>query len=115
MASLLIVLLGQASVDYRALMELNQWIVACAGTLQTTFHIPVETIHSDWGQWTGGFQSQQDYPYAAIDFLNQAKCLRCKDPRDHVYAFIGHPLLQKEDGSGSILTVNYNLPVTEIF
>lgn len=115
MASNPIVLLGQVSISYRALMRLNRWIVACAETLQSDFGIPVETIHSDWEQWNSGFQDQQDYPYTALDFLNQAKCLRCKEPRDHVYAFIGHPLLQREDGNGPVVTVDYKLPVADVF
>ncbi|KAM0718420.1 hypothetical protein Q7P37_005490 [Cladosporium fusiforme] len=115
MASNPVVLLGQVSINYRALMRLNRWIIACADTLQSIFGIPVETIHSDWEQWTGGFENQQDYPYTVVDFLNQAKCLRCKEPRDHVYAFIGHPLLQKESVSGPVLTVDYNLPVADVF
>ena len=109
------ILLGDVIISYRALMRLNRWIVACADELQTTYNISLLTIHSDWEQWAEGWERLQDYPYTVVDFLSHVKGLECKEPRDHVYAFIGHPLLQKRDGSGPCIPVSYDVPVTKVF
>lgn len=36
------------------------------------------------------------------DLLNHGALLDCSDPRDHVYAFLGHPLARNQDGSPSV-------------
>jgi hypothetical protein len=109
------VMWGDVEISYRALMRLNRWIVACADELQPKYGISLLTIHSDWEQWAEGWEKVQDYPYTVVDFLSHAKGLGCKEPRDHVFAFIGHPLLQKENESGPLITVSYKVPVIEVF
>lgn len=114
-AKIPLVLFGDAQIEYRGLMRLNRWIVACADELQYKYKISLLTIHSDWEQWTGGWAERQDYTYTVVDFLSHTKGLGCTEPRDHVYAFIGHPLLMKADGSGALVPVSYEVPVAQVF
>lgn len=110
-----VVLFGKAEFSYRQLMVLNRWIVRCASQLQTRAGISLLTIHSDWEQWSEGWADRQSYPYTVVDFLSHAKGLGCQEPRDHVYAFLGHPLLQKVDGSGPVIDPKYTIPVGMVY
>jgi hypothetical protein len=47
--------------------------------------------------------------------LNHARNLESKREHDVVYAYLGHPLLQKEDGSGPIIVPDYDLPVSQVY
>jgi hypothetical protein len=110
-----LVLYGSSEFSYRELMQLTRWIVKCAPQLETKAGISLLTIHTDWQDWSDNWRATQDYTYGLIDLLSHAKGLGFQDRRDHVYAFLGHPLLQKEDGSGPIIQPNYGLNVTEVF
>jgi hypothetical protein len=94
-----VVLYGDAEFSYRKLVLLMRWIVRCAPQLKNRPGIPVLTIHSDWEYWTEGWKDRHEYKLGLLDFLSAAKGLGCGDSRDHVYAFLGHPLTQNEDGS----------------
>lgn len=110
-----LVLYGSSEFSYRDLMQLTRWIVKCAPQLETKAGISLLTIHTDWQDWTDNWKATQEYTYGLVDFLSHAKGLGCQDRRDHVYAFLGHPLLQEKDGSGPIIQPNYRLNVTEVF
>ncbi|KAK5947802.1 hypothetical protein OHC33_011172 [Knufia fluminis] len=107
------ILYGDVDISYRDLMRLARWIVRCASQLQTTAEMSLLTIHTDWEDWLG--RSKQDYEYSLVDFFSAAKGLRCRDMHDHVYAFIGHPLLQKDDGSGPIIKPEYEKQASRVF
>lgn len=101
------VLYGSIEFKYRDLMRLSRWIVLCAESVQSVAGIDLETIHSDWEDWSDNWRTKAEHDYTLLDFLSHAKCLGCKDAQDHVYAFLGHPLAQLEDGRGPIITPDY--------
>ncbi|ETN37488.1 uncharacterized protein HMPREF1541_07110 [Cyphellophora europaea CBS 101466] len=111
-------LLGSFDLDYRQLMQLTRWVVRCASQLQSRSSIPLETIHTDWERWSAGWQEQQTYRYSLVDFLSHAKPLGCHESRDHVYAFLGHPLCQQEGEDGIIRPIirpDYSMPLEEVY
>jgi Heterokaryon incompatibility protein (HET) len=110
-----IVLYGDHEFSYRSLMRLERWILNRAPQLEHRYGIRLWTVHTDWEDWSEDWRGSQDYEYGVVDFLSQARSLECHDQRDHVYAFLGHPLLQKEDGSGPILQPDYALPLRRVF
>ena len=110
-----LVLYGTVEFSYRKLMQLTRWIVRCASQLQIKAGVYLETIHTDWEQWSDGWEARQPYPYGIVDLLNQAKCLGCQDMRDHIYAFLGHPLFQKPNDEGPVIDPDYSLSTKDVF
>jgi hypothetical protein len=110
-----IVLFGKTEFSYRQLLILNRWVVRCASELQTRASLSLLTIHSDWEQWSDDWATRQSYPHTVVDFLSHAKGLGCQEPRDHVYAFLGHPLLQKVDGGGPVIDPKYTIPLGMVY
>jgi hypothetical protein len=103
-----IVFYGDSEFSYRDLMELERWIERCASNLRIRYEINFMSIHIGWQHWTPDWRSHSPWPeYTLLDFLGQARGLSCKEPKDHIYAFLGHPLAQLEDGSGPIIQPDY--------
>ena len=90
------VVFGDIQFDYRDFIGLMRWMVVCATQVSARFMLDWWNIHLDWANWSSPptIESGRD----AIIFLLQAKVLECCDRRDHVYAFLGHPLMTRNDG-----------------
>ena len=59
--------------------------------------------------WSEDWRKTADYPDETfLDLLNHARRLSCRDPRDHIYAYLGHPLARSEDGRGLIVDPDYS-------
>ncbi|EON64004.1 hypothetical protein W97_03234 [Coniosporium apollinis CBS 100218] len=109
------VLYGSTEFSYRDLMKLLKWIVRCASKLQPAAGIWIRTIHTEWEDWGADWQEKTIYKYTLLDLLSHAKEVRCTAAQDHIYALIGHPLAQVEDGSGPIIMPNYEKSVAEVY
>jgi hypothetical protein len=97
-------------------MQLARWVVRCAQTLQPKADINFLAIHTDWEQWTPNWRDTSDSPeHDLLNFLNHARNLGAKREHDTVYAYLGHPLLQKADGNGPIIMPDYDLPVSQVY
>lgn len=86
------VLYGRCEFGYREMLRVMRWASGQLWIVQ--FAIPSLLVHREWHDWT-----QPKQPLSFIDLLNHGALLDCSDPRDHVYAFLGHPLARNEDGS----------------
>lgn len=86
------VLYGRCEFGYREILEVMRWTSGQTWALQ--FAIPSLLVHREWHDWT-----EPKRPLSFIDLLNHGALLDCTDPRDHVYAFLAHPLARNEDGS----------------
>lgn len=83
---------GRCEFGYRDMLRVMRWAGCQTWILQ--FAIPSLLVHREWHDWT-----RAKHPLSFIDLLNHGALLDCSDPRDHVYAFLGHPLAKSEDGS----------------
>lgn len=86
------VLYGRCEFGYREMIRVMRWAGGQTWALQ--FAIPSFLVHREWHDWT-----QPKHPLTFIDLLNHGALLNCSDPRDHVYAFLAHPLARNADGS----------------
>ena len=50
-----------------------------------------------------------------FDLLDHASLLSCSDPRDRIYAFLGHPSARAEDGERLIIDPDYTDDVNELY
>lgn len=86
------VLYGRCDFSYREMLKVMRWKGGQTWALQ--FAIPSLLVHRAWHDWT-----QPAHPLTFIDLLNHGALLDCIDARDHIYAFLAHPLARDEDGS----------------
>lgn len=107
------VLYGRVEFSYRSLMKLARWMSRCAASIQLIASVDLLTIHTDWEDWSHNWRASADHEYTILDFLSHAKGLGCHDKHDHVYAFLGHPLLRLDDRSEPIITPDYENKTVE--
>jgi hypothetical protein len=90
------VLFGTAEVNYRVVMDITS---AFPLGLTTKFNIQTWIVHLAWAEfWLHQLQSSNRYRFTFLDLLGHASFLDCKDPRDRIYAFLGHPLARAYTG-----------------
>ena len=110
------ILYGEVDFSYRDFMRLALWVDRCAPNLELRASVSFYSIHTDWLDWAPDWQRTAAYPNEKfLDLLNHARWLGCREHRDHVYAFLGHPLAQLDDGSGTIVTPDYLKKEQDVF
>jgi hypothetical protein len=102
--------------SYRDLMAAVKWLTFYDSSFATRVGIPGRLIHTLWTDWSGNWA--QD-PYlqqcALLDLLDHASVLHCQDPRDHIYAFLGHPLAVAAGKTGTQIIPNYEKHVNQVY
>jgi hypothetical protein len=102
------VLYGPVEFSYRDLMKLAAWTMRRAPNLDTRASVSFFSVHVDWADWSHEWRTNATYPEnTLVDLLNQARWLGCKDPRDHIYSLLGHPLARLKDGKTLIVEPDY--------
>jgi hypothetical protein len=102
-----IVLYGRRRFGYRDLLK----VVAWGRRQRWSIGIPSLLVHTEWSDW------QQPTTNNFFDLVNHGAMLSCADPRDHFYAFLGHPLARRETYGeyGSILVPDYTKDFRELY
>ncbi|KAH7312664.1 heterokaryon incompatibility protein-domain-containing protein [Stachybotrys elegans] len=113
-----VVLYGQHDFLYADLIQVASWASQQPSLLQ--FGIPSLRIHVEWRDWTASgssdnMMSMASPPKTFYDLVDHASLLSCRDPRDHVYAFLGHPLARRGDGGGLLVKPDYRKQDAEVF
>jgi hypothetical protein len=110
------VLYGDVDFSYRDLMNMANWIEECADHLRPRAGVESSTIHTEWFDWSQKWYEETDeHDCSFIDLIINASCLKCADPKDHVYALLGHPYAQGYDGGGTIVKPDYSKGVDEVY
>ncbi|KAI3316589.1 hypothetical protein HD806DRAFT_423915 [Xylariaceae sp. AK1471] len=86
------VVYGSVEFSYRAMITLVHGITRYAGGFATSTGVGALLIHTQWANWTGRALNPSHRIYKFVDLLDHGALLECRDPRDRVYAFLGHPL-----------------------
>jgi hypothetical protein len=107
---------GNVEFKYRDLMTLGTWDTRRAPHLQARTSVSFYDVHKYWQNWLPGWEESSVFPNATLlDLLSDALWLSCQDWRDHVYALIGHPLAQLENGHQTIVKPDYSKPMKEVY
>jgi hypothetical protein len=110
------VLYGKIEFSYRDLMRLAVWVMRCAPNLTPRAGVDFYSVHTDWLDWSPDWQKTSTYPNEDfLDLLSHARWLACRDHRDHIYAFLGHPLAQSDDGNETIVMPDYSKPASDVY
>jgi len=104
-----IVLYGRAEFAYRNLVT----VVRClsASTWAIKFRLSALLIHVEWADWRVNAHGPA---YSFVDLLSHAALLSCSDPRDKVYAFLGHPLAYPLTGN-SLVRPDYRKTPAQVY
>ena len=93
------VLYGDVEFGYRDL---------CAFYLETRAFMSFYNVHMEWMDWSQKAGSKvKMLPQTFLALFDDARRHECMDPRDHVYAFLGHPLARLEGDGGTIIKPDY--------
>ena len=96
------VLYGRWEIGYKLLMETTVWLsLHDEGDFRLTGG---SRVHLQWMDWL----VEPPPDLTAFDLLQDARALRCQDPRDHIYAFLSHPLLLNGELGDSLMAPDYN-------
>ncbi|KAI9774468.1 MAG: hypothetical protein M1839_001701 [Geoglossum umbratile] len=110
------VLYGDVEFSYRDLMRLAIWVTRCAPNLEPRASVSFFSIHTDWLDWSPDWRKTSTYPNETfLVLLNHARWLACREWRDHIYAFLGHPLAQLDGGPRTVVIPDYSKPVLDVY
>ncbi|KAK2604201.1 hypothetical protein N8I77_007149 [Diaporthe amygdali] len=101
------VLYGRCEFGYREMLRVMRWVSGQMWAVQ--FAIPSLLVHREWYDWT-----ESKHPLTFTDLLSHGALLDCSDPRDRVYAFLGHPMARNEDG-GPLIFPDYVKSVDQVY
>lgn len=107
-----VVLYGRAMFGYRDLLGVVGWARNQPWAMK--FRIPGLLVHQAWSNWRPQTLSH-DSPSCLLTLINHAAMLQCSDPRDHVYAFLGHPLAVSNDGKNHAIVPDYEKDYQEVY
>jgi hypothetical protein len=92
------------------------WVTRCAPHLVMRANVDFYTIHMEWLDWRHLWKDNPEIPGRNfLDLLNHASWLGCADHRDHIYAFLGHPFAQLDNGETTIVKPDYEKDTRQVF
>ncbi|KAK3684160.1 heterokaryon incompatibility protein-domain-containing protein [Podospora appendiculata] len=105
------VLYGRYHFSYRDLLRLVYYITRA--NIDARSHVQVWLIHFRWHNWREPEQGSD----TLFDLVSHGAVLKCKNPRDYLYAFLGHPLaLSGPHGNGRpFIEPDYGRSVESIY
>ena len=95
------ILYGDCAFSYRDLILLCHWVASFGVRVHGKWKLRIESSLIASLDWYREDRSDSPaYPLVSfLDMFNNASYHLCKDPRDHIYALLYHPLAHPEDGS----------------
>ncbi|KAM7187873.1 Heterokaryon incompatibility protein (HET) domain containing protein [Rhypophila sp. PSN 637] len=73
-------------------------------------------IHGEWaGSWGHDSPTGTEKKMTFYDLIDHASLLSCQDPRDRIYAFLGHPLAPRHADGSPKIKPDYTKPVNELY
>ncbi|KAI6497556.1 hypothetical protein MCOR11_004314 [Pyricularia oryzae] len=99
-------------INYRDLMYVIEWVNTHATEFASKADLGSLLIHMRWADWTS--QKAEEHQYRFLDLLDHGALMGCRDPRDHIYCFLGHPLAMTADGE-PLVVPDYGKTVVQVY
>lgn len=101
--------------SYRGLMAAAKWVTLHSPGFATRAGIPGLLIHTYWTDWSPESWARDPFVKSCglLDLLDHGSLLSCQDPRDHIYAFLGHPLAASR--TGKAIVPDYEKDVNQVY
>ena len=117
LASKGIVYLGEAQIDWTAIVKLNAWSINYS-SFGHRFHFTGPRIFTIWPSFSPKARAsfkRSRAPRSFLDLLHLSRLKhRAKDPKDYIYGMLGHPT-SIEDNVASFLHVAYEKSTEDIY
>jgi hypothetical protein len=103
--------------SYRDLMAAVKWLTFYDSAAPATLGIPGLLIHTLWTDWSDDNWNRDPFLQhcGLLDLLDHAALLDCQDPRDRIYAFLGHPLAVAAGTTGTQIIPDYQKEVNQVY
>lgn len=109
---------GHSQIEWDSLMLLIAWLSAASGgDIRRKYRLSGWTVHHIWVSYKATTRKKTtSFPsYSFIDILSHNACtFKATNPRDHIYAFLGHPSYTKIHGS-SLIDPQYDWSVNKVY
>jgi hypothetical protein len=117
------VLLGDHQFEWTSLMNLYLWLGHAGSQLRSLHELSGWTTHQMWVSYKPSSRKTES-AYVEYDFLTILSHTAFKylatDPRDHIYAFLGHPAAYRPKGSNlqpisTAISPDYRLSPRDVY
>jgi hypothetical protein len=123
------ILYGKRGIDWESFITVLNWLRHRGTHIAYQFHIEWHAIHMDRRQvWThaNSHQVQEEsavngnchppgYPWSLLDVLSASRQLEASEPKDHIYAFLGHPSASQADTGELIVDPDYTIDTMQTY
>jgi hypothetical protein len=105
--------------SYRELMAAVKWLGTKASEFTHAHQtvIPSLLIHILWTDWSADWKTTNPEVahHELLDLLDHGALLACQNPRDHIYAFLSHPLGRSNSSAGRGIIPDYEKEVGLVY
>lgn len=130
LAATAVLLWGSQGLNFSEIVELALWVLwrpdisAIAGIVNTgrlfDNFVGIWKTYGNTKSWREEMpfirsQSVVNYYDSFLLVLHMARIYEASDPRDKIYAFLGHPLALNSDGSGTTISADYTKNVKDVY
>lgn len=123
-----LIMYGKHDIAWDYFVSVLHWMRYRGPFIAYSFHLEWHAIHLDrksiWHPQDKAGDNQQAptghsdtavMPWSFLDILHSSRQLKATDPRDHVFAFLGHHLAASSDKSGKlIVTPDYTVDAERV-
>jgi hypothetical protein len=110
------VVYDEIDFSYRELMAVVTWLMDNAFLFAIESYIRPPRFHVYWPDWRGegkpAVGDLREDKGEMVDLISCGSLLACQDPRDLVYAFLGHPLAKSNNGA---IIPDYEKEVLQVY
>ncbi|KAJ9604354.1 hypothetical protein H2200_011188 [Cladophialophora chaetospira] len=106
---------GDAELDWPLVSSFGYFVLADphTGIIEMPYAVNARSAAMTSLLWGRG--NPRTLPHSFLQVLDHARTLKTTDPRDLVYAFLGHPRAQSRLHDGALVIPNYELSTLEVF
>jgi heterokaryon incompatibility protein (HET) len=116
------ILYGNCELSWELCFKVLIWMRHRGRLIAYNFHIEWHAIHLDrpliWKHPNSSNDSSRvnlpGYDWSFLEVLEYSRQLKASNPRDHIYAFLGHPSAVKANTKELIVSPNYEADTAEV-
>jgi Heterokaryon incompatibility protein (HET) len=116
------ILYGKRDIDWESCIAVLHWLRHRGSLIAYNFRIEWHAIHLDrlhvWSKANSHQKQVQDtsvLSWSFLDVLHNSRQLAASEPRDHVYAFLGHHAASHTLTGDLIVTPDYTVDVAQVY
>jgi hypothetical protein len=110
------ILYGNTFLDWQSIIPISQWLRFVGRTIIDKHRIHCPTVHTErksiWRTTSAEGHAdlnKETADLSLLNILNHSRTLKASDPRDHVYAFLGHQSAKHPDTGQLMVSPDYTI------